>query len=91
MNDPSEMMYFALDQMRDLAIDVPATSSLPVTVKAMDRKADMILSQDVQMSNPSAYTPTSNGEDVVTAAGSVTVKGTLSGSTSFKLFLTHGR
>lgn len=91
MNDPSEMLYFALDEMRDLVIDVPATSSLPVTVSDSRIKADMILSQDVQMSNPSAYTPTSDGKDVVTASGSVTIKGALRGSTTFKLFLTHGR
>ena len=87
MNDVSEMLYFALDELRVLQIDVASFSSLPQTVTDSRITSDMVV-LSTELGTPSAQ----NGDwTVTTSNGSLTVAGSISGSTTLKLTLQHSK
>lgn len=72
-----------------LQLSISSVSALPTTVNAAEITADMVCKPgDCYLSNPAAQT----GEwTVTTAAGSVTVSGSISGTTDVVLYLTIPR
>lgn len=88
MNDPSEMLYFALDELRALKVTASAVSSLPVTISNAKITTDMVCMKAV-LSNPAAKT----GDWTVNTdtAGTAVISGTINGSTNIDLYLEHGR
>jgi len=72
-----------------LPISMSSVSALPTTVNEAEITADMVCKPgDCYLSNPAAQT----GEwTVTTAAGSVTVSGSISGTTDIVLYLTIPR
>ena len=87
MNDVSEMLYFALDELRVLQIDVASFSSLPQTVTDSRITSDMVV-LSTELGTPSAQ----NGDwTVTTSNGSLTVAGSISGLTTLKLTLQHSK
>lgn len=84
---------FALDarqaqQLMVLALDCGTISSLPTTITNANITADMVVLK-AEIGNPSAQVD--DNWQVVTAAGSATISGTISGSTSLKLYLMRTR
>ena len=88
MNDPSEMLYFALDELRALKVSKASVSSLPTTISNAKIQTDMVCMKAV-LSNPSAQT----GDWTINTdtAGQVTISGSISGTTNIDLWLVHGR
>ena len=70
-----------------LVIDFTSFSSLPQTVSDVKIETDMVCVNSV-LSNPSAQT---GDWTVTTSAGSVSVSGTISGSTALTLYLMKSR
>ena len=66
-----------------LQVDVPSFSSLPQTVSNADVTADHVVVNSV-LGTPSAQT---GDWTVTTSAGSLTIAGTISGSTTLTLYL----
>lgn len=66
-----------------LQVDVPSFSSLPQTVSNADVTADHVVVNSV-LGTPSAHT---GDWTVTTSAGSLTIAGTISGSTTLTLYL----
>ena len=77
------------DLAQPLAVSQSSVSALPVTISSGDITANMVCKPgDCYLSNPAAQT----GEwTVTTAAGSVTISGTISGTTDITLWLTTPR
>ena len=72
-----------------LQISSSSVSALPLTVNAAEITADMVCKPgDCYLSNPAAQT---GDWTVTTAAGSVTLSGTISGTTDIVLYLTVPR
>jgi len=88
MNDPSEMLYFALDELRVLKVTASAVASLPVTISNAKITTDMVCMKAV-LSNPAAQT--GDWEVNTNTAGQAVISGTISGTTNIELYLTHGR
>ncbi len=87
MNDISELLYFALDELRVLQLDIASFSSLPQTVTDSRITSDMVVLNS-ELSTPSAQT---GDWTVTTSNGSLTVAGSISGSTTLKLTLQHSK
>lgn len=72
-----------------LQVSISSVSALPTTVNAAEITADMVCKPgDCYLSNPAAQT---GDWTVTTAAGSVTLSGTISGTTDITLYLTVPR
>lgn len=70
-----------------LVLDVDSFSSLPQVVNDTNITADMVVVNSA-LGTPSAQT---GDWTVTTSDGSLTIAGTISGSTTLKLYLTHSR
>lgn len=75
------------DKLEALVIDCGTVSSLPKTVTDTNIEDDMVVLNSV-LGTPSAQT---GDWTVTTSAGSLTVSGTISGSTTLKLYLMKSR
>jgi hypothetical protein len=73
--------------LKTLVVDIPSFSSLPQTINNTNITSDMIVVNSV-LSTPSAQT---SDWTVTTSTGSLTITGTISGSTSVTLYLTKSR
>ena len=84
----NEVFDMAVDN-RDLEVTKSAVSSLPTTITAAEITSDMIVKQgDISLSNGSAMV----GEwTITTTSGSVTISGTISGTTDITLYLSTPR
>ena len=84
----NEVFDMAVDN-RDLEVTKSAVSSLPTTITAAEITSDMIVKQgDISLSNGSAMV----GEwTITTTSGSVTISGTISGTTDITLYLSIPR
>lgn len=79
----------AFDLAHPLAVSKSSVSALPTTISAAGISADMICKPgDCLLSNPAAQT---GDWTVTTAAGSVTISGSISGTTNITLWLTTPR
>lgn len=70
-----------------LVVTQSAVSSLPVTISDTDIESDMVVVNS-ELSAPSAQT---SDWTVTTSAGSLTISGSVSGSTDVTLYLTKSR
>ena len=84
-NDQGFITQAAVESDRDVLVDCGTVSSLPKTVNDTKITAEMTVVW-FEMSNPAAFT---GNLTVTTAAGKVTVSGTVSGSSTLKLKLSH--
>jgi hypothetical protein len=75
------------DKLEALVIDCGTVSSLPKTVTDANIEDDMVVLNS-EIGTPSAQT---GDWTVTTSAGSLTVSGTISGSTTLKLYLMKSR
>lgn len=84
----NEVFDMAVDN-RDLEVTKSAVSSLPTTITAAEITSDMIVKQgDISLSNGSAMV----GEwTITTTSGSVTISGSISGTTDITLYLSIPR
>ena len=84
----NEVFDMAIDN-RDLEVTKSAVSSLPTTITAAEITSDMIVKQgDISLSNGSAMV----GEwTITTTSGSVTISGSISGTTDITLYLSIPR
>jgi hypothetical protein len=84
----NEIFDMAVDN-RDLEVTKSAVSSLPTTITAAEITSDMIVKQgDISLSNVSAMV----GEwTITTTSGSVTISGSISGTTDITLYLSTPR
>ena len=84
----NEVFDMAVDN-RDLEVTKSAVSSLPTTITAAEITSDMIVKQgDISLSNNSAMV----GEwTITTTSGSVTISGSISGTTDITLYLSTPR
>ena len=84
----NEVFDMAVDN-RDLEVTKSAVSSLPTTITAAEITSDMIVKQgDISLSNNSAMV----GEwTITTTSGSVTISGSISGTTDITLYLSIPR
>lgn len=84
----NEVFDMAVDN-RDLEVTKSAVSSLPATITAAEITSDMIVKQgDISLSNGSAMV----GEwTITTTSGSVTISGSISGTTDITLYLSTPR
>ena len=84
----NEVFDMAVDN-RDLEVTKSAVSSLPATITAAEITSDMIVKQgDISLSNNSAMV----GEwTITTTSGSVTISGSISGTTDITLYLSTPR
>jgi hypothetical protein len=73
--------------LKTLVVDIPSFSSLPQTINNTNITSDMIVVNSV-LSTPSVQT---SDWTVTTSTGSLTIAGTISGSTSVTLDLTKSR
>lgn len=87
MNITSEMLYFALDELRVLDINIASFSSLPQTVVDSRITSDMVVLES-SLGTPSAQT---GDWTVTTGSGTLTVDGSISGSTTLNIKLQHSR
>lgn len=70
-----------------LVVDITSISALPMTINNANITNDMVVINSV-LSNPSAQ---SGDWTVTTSNGSLTVSGTISGTTDLKLYLNKSR
>lgn len=77
----------AATKLETLIVSISSVSSLPVTVNNSDIESDMVVINS-ELSDPSAQI---SDWTVTTASGSLTVSGTISGTTNIKLYLTKSR
>lgn len=77
----------AIAEMAVLVISIPEFSALPVTVQNSEITYDMVSVKE-ELSNPSAQT---SDWTVGTVNGSVTVSGSINGTTSLTLYLSKSR
>ena len=77
----------AIDEIKTVEITTSSFSSLPKTITNDAITADHVVVNSV-LSNPSAQT---GDWTVTTSAGSLTISGTISGSTTLTLYLTKKR
>lgn len=84
----NEVFDMAVDN-RDLEVTKSAVSSLPTTITAAEITSDMIVKQrDISLSNGSAMI----GEwTITTTSGSVTISGSINGTTDITLYLSIPR
>jgi hypothetical protein len=84
----NEVFDMAVDN-RDLEVTKSAVSSLPTTITAAEITSDMIVKQgDISLSNGSAMV----GEwTITTTSGSVTISGSINGTTDITLYLSIPR
>ena len=83
MNTLSSLLYYILDKFRTVKVDVTLFSSLPQTVTDSRITADHSVVQSV-LSNPAAQV---GDWTVTTSDGSLTISGSISGSTTLTLYL----
>jgi len=83
MNTLSSLLYYILDKFRTVKITTSSFSSLPQTVTDSKISADHSVVNAV-LSNPAAQT---GDWTVTTSAGSLTISGSISGSTTLTLYL----
>ncbi len=84
----NEVFDMAVDN-RDLEVTKSAVSSLPATITAAEITSDMIVKQgDISLSNGSAMVGDWN---ITTTSGSVTISGSISGTTDITLYLSTPR
>jgi hypothetical protein len=74
-------------KLETLIVSISSVSSLPVTANNSDIESDMVVINS-ELSDPSAQI---SDWTVTTASGSLTVSGTISGTTNIKLYLTKSR
>lgn len=77
----------SIDTLPTLVVSVPSFSSLPQTISNASITADMVVTNSV-LSNPAAQISDWN---IDTAAGSLTISGSISGSTTLTLYLMKSR
>jgi len=88
LNKPTALSNFTNDEgftTASVIVDCGTLTSLPKTVTQSGVTADMTVDH-FEMSNPAAFT---GRLTIVTSAGSVTVSGTINGSSTLKLKLSH--
>jgi hypothetical protein len=77
--------------MAVLVISIPSFSSLPLTISNSSITNDMV-AVNSELGTPSAQTGDWTGDwTVTTSNGSLTVSGSISGSTTLKLYLMKSR
>jgi hypothetical protein len=74
-------------KLETLIVSISSVSSLPVTANNSDIESDMVVINS-ELSVPSAQI---SDWTVTTASGSLTVSGSISGTTNIKLYLTKSR
>jgi hypothetical protein len=74
-------------KLETLIVSISSVSSLPVTANNSDIESDMVVINS-ELSDPSAQI---SNWTVTTASGSLTVSGSISGTTNIKLYLTKSR
>jgi hypothetical protein len=74
-------------KLETLIVSISSVSSLPVTANNSDIESDMVVINS-ELSDPSAQI---SDWTVTTASGSLTVSGSISGTTNIKLYLTKSR
>ena len=87
LQDNVETLGTKTDKLEALVIDCGTVSSLPRTVTDANIEDDMVVLNS-EIGTPSAQT---GDWTVTTSAGSLTVSGTISGSTTLKLYLMKSR
>ena len=87
IDDGSETTKIPMAEMAALVVTFASFSSLPVTLSNSSITADMVAVKG-ELSDPSAQT---GDWTVTTSNGSVQVSGSISGSTTLKLYLIHSR
>jgi hypothetical protein len=74
-------------KLETLIVSISSVSSLPVTANNSDIESDMVVINS-ELSDPSAQI---SDWTVTTASGSLTISGSISGTTNIKLYLTKSR
>jgi hypothetical protein len=77
----------AAAKLETLIVSISSVSSLPVTANNSNIESDMVVINS-ELSDPSAQI---SDWTVTTASGSLTVSGSISGTTNIKLYLTKSR
>ena len=77
----------AIEKSHVYVLDIASTSSLPLTVNDAEITSDMVPIK-ADLGTPSAQT---SDWDVTTSDGSLTISGSISGSTTIKLYLMKSR
>lgn len=83
----SGAVYSANQTLKTLVVSVPSFSSLPQTISNASVTSDMVVVNSV-LSSPTAQT---SDWTVTTSNGSLTISGSISGSTTATLYLTRSR
>lgn len=86
MSDASDALDLA-ETLPTLVVTIPSISALPQSINDTDITSDMVVVNSV-LSNPSAQ---SGNWTVTTSDGSLTVAGTISGTTDLILYLSKSR
>lgn len=87
MQSVKKMLYKIIENLSTAVIEVPSFSALPQTVTDSKISASSVVVNS-ELSNPSAQT---SDWTVTTSDGSLTISGSISGSTTLKLYLQKGR
>lgn len=87
VTDVTDILTPSISEMAVLVVTVPSFSSLPLTISNADITSDMVVVNS-ELGTPSAQT---GDWTVTTSAGSLTVSGSISGSTTLKLYLMKSR
>ena len=86
MLSTKKLIYDAIARLSTAVIEVPSFTSLPQTITDSKISESSVVSRAV-LSNPSAQT---GDWTVTTSSGSLTISGSISGSTALTLYLTRG-
>lgn len=87
MLSTKKLLYHIVDELPTLVITTSSFSALPQTISNTDIKSNHVVVNSV-LSNPSAQT---GDWTVTTSDGSLTIAGSISGSTTLTLYLTKSK
>lgn len=87
MLSTKKLMYYIAEEFPTLKLEIASFNSLPQTVTDSRIKANQVVVNS-ELGTPSAQT---SDWTVTTSAGSLTISGTISGSTTCTLYLSNSK